>query len=492
MDVARKKINKMASEITFVGEEDIEFISSVSIPNLQEALVENFLEYISESEDDLSELNAEWTDFSDQSSGQDDSEMSCEESPEQSQAGRQKVCQRKKVPKVANKKGDASSTTKKKAARKYISTEEVKRLEVTLKSCALNVQTLCEDELKNDISLSSFPLRKKIVSTILNREPVREMFGKFCQDMFSQIISTFTEVSSSRKLKNSEKRASFSIKCSQALLIAEEWEIWQNIKEKITTSNKENEREEVHFHIAVLMNTTYWTLYEKFLNTVMQGKIDSDETRIQPIASEDAKTCTVVDSDFVDVARVSGAALHELRRGKEKIIQGRKGAKKVSEATKGCYATEVILMAEMACSENEKNSLPLGLKTLDEGKLTFFKSKFSTVLLLLDKRIREMLNEENQKRYPKHLMKLTKQAISLDEELCESFLAAAKTVCTSPVDDVRIRSIWQGLVKKICHTRFKEFYSVQEEKKLIQEGKVVSADQSLRDKLKTYSVDKRA
>ena len=59
MDVAQKKINKMASEITFVGEEDIEFISSVSIPNLQEALVENFLEYISESEVDLSELNAE-------------------------------------------------------------------------------------------------------------------------------------------------------------------------------------------------------------------------------------------------------------------------------------------------------------------------------------------------------------------------------------------------------------------------------------------------
>jgi len=88
-------------------------------------------------------------------------------------------------------------------------------------------------------------------------------------------------------------------------------------------------------------------------------------------------------------------------------------------------------------------------------------------------------------------MKLTKQSVALDEELQELFLVASKRACTAPVE-VRVCSIWQELVKKICNTRFKEFYSVQEEKKLIQEGKVVSADQSLRDKLKTYSVDKCA
>ncbi len=74
------------------------------------------------------------------------------------------------------------------------------------------------------------------------------------------------------------------------------------------------------------------------------------------------------------------------------------------------------------------------------------------------------------------------------------FLIAAEAVCTctTPLNQGRIRSIWKELVKKICHTRFKEFYSAQEEKKLIQEGKVASADQSLIDKLKTYSINKRA
>ena len=89
-------------------------------------------------------------------------------------------------------------------------------------------------------------------------------------------------------------------------------------------------------------------------------------------------------------------------------------------------------------------------------------------------------------------MKLTKQAVSLDEELWESFLVTAKAVCKAQPDCTGLRVIWKGLVKKICHTKFKEFYSAQEEKALMTVGKVVSADQSLRDKLKTYSIDKRS
>jgi len=37
-----KRTNKMASEITFVGDEEIQFLSSVSLPNLRQALGENF------------------------------------------------------------------------------------------------------------------------------------------------------------------------------------------------------------------------------------------------------------------------------------------------------------------------------------------------------------------------------------------------------------------------------------------------------------------
>ena len=36
-------------------------------------------------------------------------------------------------------------------------------------------------------------------------------------------------------------------------------------------------------------------------------------------------------------------------------------------------------MTEMGCSKEEKKSLTLGLKTLDEGKLTFLNTKFNVV-----------------------------------------------------------------------------------------------------------------
>ena len=84
-----------------------------------------------------------------------------------------------------------------------------------------------------------------------------------------------------------------------------------------------------------------------------------------------------------------------------------------------------------------------------------------------------MLSEVNLKRYPKHLMKLTKQAVSLDEELWESFLVTAKAVCKAQPDCTRLRATWKDLVKKICHTKFKEFYSAQEEKAPTAAGKVV-------------------
>jgi len=47
----KEKTNKMASEITFLGDEEIQFLSSVTIPNLRQALEENFLDSDSGYED---------------------------------------------------------------------------------------------------------------------------------------------------------------------------------------------------------------------------------------------------------------------------------------------------------------------------------------------------------------------------------------------------------------------------------------------------------
>ena len=50
-DSAQRKTNKMTLEITLVRDEEIQFLSSVSFPNLRQALRENFLDSDSEYED---------------------------------------------------------------------------------------------------------------------------------------------------------------------------------------------------------------------------------------------------------------------------------------------------------------------------------------------------------------------------------------------------------------------------------------------------------
>ena len=54
-DFARRNINKMASKITSASEVKTGFLSSVSIPNLRQGLLEHFFECSHESEDDSSD-----------------------------------------------------------------------------------------------------------------------------------------------------------------------------------------------------------------------------------------------------------------------------------------------------------------------------------------------------------------------------------------------------------------------------------------------------
>jgi len=80
-DSAQRKTNKMASEITFVGDEDIQFLSSVSLPNLRQALREIFLDSDSQCEDYTSDSDDDSENILDKSCGEDASDMSDENFP---------------------------------------------------------------------------------------------------------------------------------------------------------------------------------------------------------------------------------------------------------------------------------------------------------------------------------------------------------------------------------------------------------------------------
>ena len=79
------------------------------------------------------------------------------------------------------------------------------------------------------------------------------MSVEISQRIFSEKMPAFTEMFI-MKTKNSEKRALFSIKCSRGEL--------EKHQEKKTTSVDEKEKDEVKLHAALVLNITFWAIYE--------------------------------------------------------------------------------------------------------------------------------------------------------------------------------------------------------------------------------------
>ena len=82
------------------------------------------------------------------------------------------------------------------------------------------------------------------------------MSVEISQRIFSEIMPAFTEMAEMfiMKTKNSENRALFSIKCSRGEL--------EKHQEKKTTSVDEKEKDEVKLYAALVLNITFWAIYE--------------------------------------------------------------------------------------------------------------------------------------------------------------------------------------------------------------------------------------
>ena len=100
------------------------------------------------------------------------------------------------------------------------------------------------------------------------------MSVEISQRMFSEIMPAFTEMAEMfiMKAKNSVKRVLFSIKCSRgALSIVDKIENQKNTKRKKTTSVDEKEKDEVKLHASLVLNLTFWAIYEPRRGTQRSG-----------------------------------------------------------------------------------------------------------------------------------------------------------------------------------------------------------------------------
>ena len=123
----------MASEITFVGDEEIQFLSLMSLSNLRQDLGENFLDSDAEYEYSTSDSNDGSENILDKSCVEDASDMSDEDFP--GPLDESNVLRAKKASNYEKTVEGESGRKTEKTSRKYISSEDVERLKGSRKDC---------------------------------------------------------------------------------------------------------------------------------------------------------------------------------------------------------------------------------------------------------------------------------------------------------------------------------------------------------------------
>ena len=121
----------MASEITFFADEEVQFLSSLSLPNFRQALEENFLDSDSDYEDYTSDSDNGRETILDKSCVEDALDMSDEDSP----LGEWKVLRTKEASIYEKTVEGESGRKTEKTSGKYFSPEDVQRLKGSRKDC---------------------------------------------------------------------------------------------------------------------------------------------------------------------------------------------------------------------------------------------------------------------------------------------------------------------------------------------------------------------
>ena len=137
--------------------------------------------------------------------------------------------------------------------------------------------------------------------------------------------------------------------------------------------------------------------------------------------------------------------------------------------------------------KTDKSHLPAALQILEEGHLTFVKKEFLTFVREADLNIREYVNERSLKKHKTNFLEVVHFNVYNDEELLKAFKWSAE--CGAPVKDTSQNVIDKVYTDILCRT--KEFFRGKFAKDLATTGKVVEADQSLRDNVKTFSIAKQ-
>ena len=134
-------------------------------------------------------------------------------------------------------------------------------------------------------------------------------------------------------------------------------------------------------------------------------------------------------------------------------------------------------------TEKEWCELPSAIQYLQQGGLDIISPRMLPFLRSVVEKTTSLVNDERARQHGRNTVELAQREIKADATLISLFSEHTPTTFTT---DCKTR-VCTELIQKIFHARVNEYMSAAQEVQLEKEGKVVKAEQSLRDSLKTLS-----
>ena len=186
----------------------------------------------------------------------------------------------------------------------------------------------------------------------------------------------------------------------------------------------------------------------------------------------------------VNLYRYGGFSLHSLLKKYGRLQQA---SKQVDQQQSPISEVSVCNGVLKQPGIQDSIKLPAAIHYLNQGGLFLMSSHMLPYLKVIVESVSSLINEDKCQQLGVHMIETVCEELEGDAELFGTFVKCIEEAHVNVELPSMIPKLHKELLKKIFHARVNEFMTASVEIELEKSAKAVPVEQSLRDKLKTFS-----
>ena len=311
-----------------------------------------------------------------------------------------------------------------------------------------DVVTTAMERLLGDRHLDRYEDRQAFVASICS-ETVKPVLVQCMMEMVARYLELLKACMRGKKYAKFEQQW-FEHIHEYIAEKGDQADMWRNVvcRSKLNVSEQEQ---------RIVVSTIAYHIHDLMAEKVKKYKED--------LAQEEPTTtssCDKFTESNINLLRYGGFALHSMLAKRQR---------------RGCGDCELDLLKTLTVTEDEWDQIPSAIRHLQQGGLDIISPRMLPFLRYVVEKTTSLVNDEKCKEQGRNMLKSAQSELKADLEIVEIF---SKQI-PSHISSTCKTSLCSELTLKVFHARVNEYMVATEEVQLELEGKVVKADQSLRD-----------